>query len=291
MASTVWKGYIAFGLVSIPVRLFAAARDERVSFNQIHEPCSSRIKQQLYCPTCDRTVERSEIKRGYPIAKEEYVLVEDEEIKKIAPASSETMEIKQFVKMDEIDPIYFDASYYCVPEEPGRRAYQLLLSAMERMKYVALAQVGMHQREFTVVIRPYAGGLTLHTMYYENEVRKVTEYSDLGSSDVKPAELAMAEKLIEALAQPFEPAAFHDEFQKKLLELVESKAEGRTVQATSTTRKAPVIDLMEALQSSLQGVRETGTSDDAATRKRVARSAKAKTEGENVTPIRRKAAQ
>lgn len=286
MASTVWKGYIAFGLVSIPIRLFAAARDERVSFNQIHEVCHTRIKQQLYCPTCDRTVERSEIKRGYPVAKDDYVLVEDDEIKRIAPASSETMEIRQFVKIQDIDPIYFDTSYYSVPEEPGRRAYQLLLSAMEKMKYVAVAQVGMHQREFTVVIRPYSGGLTLHTMYYENEVRKVTEYGDLGNVDIKPAEISMAEKLIDALAQPFNPEAFHDEYQKRLLELVETKADGRTVQATPATRKAPVIDLMEALQSSLAGVR---AGEGEAPRKRVGRSAKAKPE--NVTPIRRKAAQ
>lgn len=284
MASTVWKGYIAFGLVSIPIRLYAAARDERVSFNQIHEVCHTRIKQQLYCPTCDRTVERSEIKRGYPIAKDEYVLVEDEEIKKIAPSSTETMEIRQFVKITDVDPIYFDSSYYSVPEEPGRRAYHLLFTAMEKMKYVALAQIGMHQRDYTVVIRPYKGGLTLHSMYYENEVRKVSEYSDLGNVELKPAELGMAEKLIEALAQPFNPESFHDEYQKRLLELVESKAEGRTVQATPAARKAPVIDLMEALQSSLAGVRTT----EGTPRKRVASSAKAKPE--NVTSIRRKAA-
>jgi DNA end-binding protein Ku len=285
MASTVWKGYIAFGLVSIPIRLFAAARDERVSFNQIHEVCQTRIKQQLFCPTCERTVERSEIKRGYAIAKDEYVLIEDEEVKKIAPASSETMEIRQFVKMTDIDPIYFDASYYSVPEEPGRRAYQLLLQAMEKMKYVALAQVGMHQREYTVVIRPFNGGLTLHTMYYENEVRKVDEYGGDAKVELKAAELNMAEKLVEALAQPFDPAAYHDEYQKRLLELVETKAEGRAVTATPATRKAPVIDLMEALQSSLAGVRESAKD---APRKRAGRSAKA--EGENVTPIRRKAA-
>src|SRR2546423_501546 len=115
MASTVWKGYIAFGLISIPVRLFAAARDERVSFNQIHRECNTRIRQQVFCPTCDRNVERSEIAKGYATAKDQYVLIDDEDLKKIAPPSSETMEIVQFVKLSEIDPLYFDASYYTVP--------------------------------------------------------------------------------------------------------------------------------------------------------------------------------
>src|SRR5687767_12144561 len=127
MASTIWKGYVTFGLISIPVRLFAAARSERISFNQIHEPCGSRIKQQIYCPTCERTVERSELVKGYEVEKDTYVVVEDEEIKKIAPQSQQTMEIVEFVKLDEIDPIFFDTSYYATPEEPGRRAYQLLL--------------------------------------------------------------------------------------------------------------------------------------------------------------------
>src|SRR5258706_14589700 len=124
MASTVWKGYIAFGLVSVPVRLFAAVRGERVGFHQIHEVCNTRIRQQLFCPTCDRVVERSEIKKGYEISKDQYVLVEDEEVKKIAPPSSETMEIRQFVKLADIDPMYFESSYYVVPEEAGRPAFQ-----------------------------------------------------------------------------------------------------------------------------------------------------------------------
>src|SRR5688572_29704077 len=132
MASTIWKGYITFGLISIPVRLFAAARTDRISFNQMHKPCHSRIKQQIFCPACDRTVERSELVKGYEIEKDSYVIVEDEEIKKIAPPSQETMEIIEFVKLDEVDPLYFDTSYYLTPEEPGRKAYHLLLQTMQK---------------------------------------------------------------------------------------------------------------------------------------------------------------
>src|SRR5437879_12055925 len=125
MASTVWKGYISFGLISIPIRLYTAARDERVSFNQIHKECNTRIQQQLFCPTCDRVIERSEIAKGYQISKDNYVLVEDEEIKKIAPPPSETMQIQQIDKLSEIEQMYYDAAYYTVHEEPGTRAYQL----------------------------------------------------------------------------------------------------------------------------------------------------------------------
>ena len=260
MASTVWKGYVGFGLISIPVRLFAAARDERVSFNQLHRECNTRIKQQIFCPTCDRTVERSELAKGYATGKDTYVLVEEDEIKKIAPTSSETMEIVQFVHLDEIDPLYFDASYFIVPEEPGRKAYTLLLKVMKNLNYVALAQVTMHQREFTTVLRPYENGLTLHTMYYANEVRKIPEFEGLTSAEVKDQEVGMAEKLIQAMAKPFEPEAFHDEYQKKLLELVEAKGEGKSITGTTSTRLAPVIDLMKALESSLAEVnRPAGT--------------------------------
>jgi DNA end-binding protein Ku len=253
MASTVWKGYIAFGLVSIPVRLFAAVRGERIGFHQIHDVCNTRIRQQLFCPTCNRVVERSEIKKGYEVSKDSYVLMEDEEIKKIAPPSSETMEIRQFVKLTEIDPMYYDSSFYITPEEPGRRAYQLLLTAMKQLDYVALAQVTMHQREYAVAIRAQGKGLMLHTLFYANEVREVPEYGSQSDVEVKERELEMGEKLIQALAKPFEPDKLEDEYSKKLLQLVEAKGEGRAVKGGPQKRLAPVTDLMTALQQSLSG--------------------------------------
>ncbi len=253
MASTVWKGYIAFGLVSIPIRLYAAVREERVGFNQIHEVCGSRIRQQLFCPTCDRVVERSEIRKGYEVSKDNYVLIEDEEIKKIAPPSSETMEIRQFVKLADIDPMYFDASFYVVPEEAGKRAYQLLLTAMHKLEYVALAQVSMHQREYAVAIRPQGKGLMLHSLFYANEVRDVSEYGGQTASEVKSQELEMAEKLIQALAQPFEPDKLEDAYQKKLLELVEAKSSGKSIKGVPKKPVSAVGDLMAALQKSLAG--------------------------------------
>ena len=251
MATTVWKGYIAFGLVSIPIRLLAAVREERVGFHQIHEVCNSRIRQQLFCPTCDRVVERSEIAKGYEVSKDNYVLIEDAEVKKIAPPSSETMEIRQFVKLADIDPMYFDSSFYVVPEEAGRRAYQLLLTAMQQLEYVALAQVTMHQREYAVALRQHKNGLMLHTLFYSNEVRDVPEYGAQSGVEVKKQELEMAEKLIQALAHPFEADKLEDEYQKKLLELVEAKGAGRTIKGVPRKQIAAVGDLMAALQKSL----------------------------------------
>ena len=251
MASTVWKGYITFGLITIPVRLFAAARTERVSFNQIHAPCGSRIKQQTFCPRCERVVERGELVKGYEVEKDRYVIVNDEEIKAVAPATSDSMEIAEFVKAEGIDPIYYDASYFMVPEEAGKKAYHLLLQTMQKSGYSAIAKITMHQREFTVVIRPHADGLLLHTMFYPEEVREVPEFHRDPNVSVKPQEVALAERLVEGLATDFDPAKYHDEYQGRLMQMIEAKREGQTVETVAPKKMAPVIDLMQALQKSL----------------------------------------
>lgn len=251
MASTVWKGYLSFGLISIPVRLFAAARNERISFNQIHDKCGSRIKQQTFCPVCDRTVERSELQKGYEVEKGRFVIISDEDLKKIAPESSETMEISEFVKASEIDPIYFDSSYFMVPEDAGKKAYELLLQTMDKSGFSAIAKVAMHQREYTVVIRPHGHGLLLHTMFYPEEVREVPEYGQDTHVQVKPQEVELAQRLVEGLAAEFEPAKYHDEYQAQVAKMIEAKREGQQVAGAPAKKLAPVIDLMQALQQSL----------------------------------------
>lgn len=252
MAATVWKGYITFGLISVPVRLFTAARGERVSFNQLHRECNTRIRQQLFCPTCNRSVERSEIIKGYEYAKDQYVLVEEKEIKQIAPESADGMEIMEFVKLEEVDPLYFESSYYAIPEEAGRKAYHLLTDTMHKLGYAAIAKLTMHQREYTVLIRSRDNGLTLHTMYYPNEIRAVAEYGKDANFEVKPQEAKLAQQLVESLASTFEPEKYSDAYQKRLTELVEAKREGKEITPTEGPRLAPVIDLMEALQESLK---------------------------------------
>src|ERR1700755_1908957 len=171
MATSVWKGYLTFGLISIPIRLFSAARTERIGLNQLHNVCKTRIRMPLYCPQCERQVPRHGIIKGYEYEKDQYVLFDEGELDKIEPQSARAMEILEFVKVDEIDPLYFDASYYVTPEDEGRKAYQLLLEAMGESNYAAIAKLTMHQREHIVVVRPREKGMTLHTMFYTNEIR------------------------------------------------------------------------------------------------------------------------
>src|SRR5437879_13147061 len=152
MATSVWKGHLTFGLISIPVRLFAAARGERISFNQLHKVCNSRLKQPLMCPTCNRNVERSEIVKGYEYEKDQYVLFSEEELDKIEPPSAHVMEILEFVKLEEIDPLYFDSSYYISPEDAGLKAYQLLMNAMQESGYGAMETVTMHYSERNAIV-------------------------------------------------------------------------------------------------------------------------------------------
>ena len=212
MASTVWKGYISFGLVSVPVRLYAAAREQHVSFNQIHEPCGSRIKQQTFCPVCDRVVERNELVKGYQVDRDAYVLVTGDELKTLEANSSEAMEIAQFVSLSEVDPIYFEASYYSAPEDPGKRAYGLLLQAMEKLNVAAIAKVTLHSREQIVLMRPYHQGIVLHTLYFPAEVREISEYGKADNMTLQKPEMDLAEQFIRQLTAKFEPEQYKDEY-------------------------------------------------------------------------------
>jgi DNA end-binding protein Ku len=252
MPSSTWKGYLAFGLISIPIRLSPAARTERISFNHLHKVCHTRLKQPLFCPTCDRMVERSEVEKGYEHEKGQYLLFTQEELDEVEPETAHTMEILEFVKLDEVDPVYFDASYYIAPEEAGQRAYQLLTEAMEKSGYAGIAKIAMHNREYIVVIRPREHGLTLHTMFYSNEIRAEAEYGRADKGQIKEQERTLAQQLIESLAAPFEPDKYHDTYQAGLQNLIEAKSSGRKITAMPHAQaKAPVIDLMEALKKSL----------------------------------------
>jgi DNA end-binding protein Ku len=252
MPSSTWKGYLAFGLISIPIRLSPAARTERISFNQLHKVCHTRLKQPLFCPTCDRMVERAEVEKGYEHEKGQYLLFTQEELDEVEPETAHTMEILEFVKLDEVDPVYFDASYYIAPEEAGQRAYQLLTEAMEKSGYAGIAKIAMHNREYIVIIRPREHGLTLHTMFYSNEIRAEAEYGQADKGQIKDQERTLAQQLIESLAAPFEPDKYHDTYQAGLQNLIEAKSSGRKITAMPHTQaKAPVIDLMEALKKSL----------------------------------------
>ncbi|MGO9124790.1 MAG: Ku protein [Terriglobales bacterium] len=251
MAASVWTGYLTFGLISMPVRLFSGARSSGVSFNMLHRDDLSRLKQQYVCLADGKVVERSEIVKGYEYRKDEYVVIEPDEIKKIEPKTAKTMEILEFVKSTEVDPVFFESSYYMLPEEAGRRPYALLTKALEESEYVAIAKLTMHNREYTVFLRPHEGGMMLHTMYYAEEVRKVEGF---GAPDVelKDAEVKVAHQLIEALAADWDPEKYHDTFQDNVKNLIQTKLEGGKIAEVEKPRKlAPVVDLMSALKQSL----------------------------------------
>jgi DNA end-binding protein Ku len=229
-----------------------------VSFHMLHRKDLSRVKQQLWCPVDEEVIERSDTVKGYEYRKGEYVVVEPEEIKKIEPKTAKAMEILEFVAGAEVDPVYFESSYYLVPEEAGKRPYALLTRAMQETKYVAIAKLTMHNREYTVILRPQESGLMLHTMYYEDEVRHI---EDFGTKNVelKAAEVKVAHQLIEALASKFEPEKYHDTFQENLKKLIQARLEGKEIAEVEKPQKPkPVVDLMSALKQSLEKMEKKG---------------------------------
>src|SRR2546425_13103695 len=193
------SGTISFGLVSIPVRLYTAASSANVAFNQLHAPCGSRIKQQTFCPKCNKTVERAELTRGYEFAKEQYVRVADEELKALEGEASKIIDIAEFVPLQSVDPIYFEKTYYLGPDKGGDKAYRLLADAMEKGGRVALAKFVMRGKESLVLIRPARGGLMLHTMYFADEVRDFAEIDRGQWAKIKAGQRVLGGRLIAGL--------------------------------------------------------------------------------------------
>jgi len=310
LASTVWRGYISFGLISIPVRLFRAARAERVSFRRLYreepaeppetteervsapvraaakpapiaqrqpeperqqslslpreeahaEPILTPIKQAaLHADTCEVLPARSLVK-GYEYEKGRFVTVEPEELKNISPKTSTNMEISEFVELAEIDPVYFETSYYVTPEEAGQKAYSLLYSSMRETGLVAIAQFAMHNREHVIVLRPGRTGLLAHTMFYASEVRSDEEYR-ADSTLVNEKELSLAQTLIHSLAAPFEPDKYRDTYREKLESILARKVAGQPVSPeVQVSRAAAVVDISDALRRSLANLRKPSAS-------------------------------
>jgi DNA end-binding protein Ku len=252
-ARSIGSATVSFGLVSIPVRMYVATHSEQPSFNLIHGVCKSRIKQQTWCPRCERVVERSELVKGREVAKDQYVLFTDEELKALEAAASQAIDIQEFVPLANVDPVYFQDTHYLGPDKGGDKAYQLLAEAMRDTGMVALAQHVSRGKERLVLIRPFADGLALHTLYYADEVRAFDEIERGAKATVKPAETNLARKLIEQLAADgFTPQQYHDHWRERLQEAVDQKIAGEEVAVPAAQpAQAKVIDLMEALKQSL----------------------------------------
>src|SRR5262245_15259456 len=250
---SIGSGTISFGLVSIPIKLYTAASAGGVSFNMLHAKCGSRIKQQTFCPVCNETVERGQLVRGYEFAKDQYVRLDDEELKKLEGEASKIIDIEEFVPLPQVDPIYFVKSFYLGPDKGGEKAYRLLADAMAQADRVALATFVMRGKESLVLVRPAQSGLMLHTMYFADEVRDFGEIDKGQSAKIKEGELELAQRLIDELSHDeFTPDRYQDEYRLRVLELVNAKVEGKEVTAVGPeVQRAQVIDLMDALKQSL----------------------------------------
>ncbi len=258
MPRAIATGQIAFGLVNIPVKLFSAAEtSEKISFNMLHKDCGNRIQQQLFCPKDERTIDRSEVVKGYEFAKGQYVLFNDEELKALEEKSTQQIDITEFVKSDLIDPIYFSKPYYLGPDKGGSRPYTLLARALQETGRWAVAKYAARGKGYLVVIRPLGKGLVMQQLYYPNEIRAIDEL-DLGDAEIRENELRMAIQLAEMSASDeFHPEQYRDEVQERVRGLIQRKIEGEEITMTDAEEpRAQVIDLMEALRKSLGGAPE-----------------------------------
>ncbi len=252
-ARAIGSGTISFGMVSIPIKLYAAAVSVGVAFNFLHAKCGTRIKQQQFCPTCNETVDRSALVRGYEFAKDQYVRFANEELKSLEAEASKIIDLTEFVPLQKVDPIYFEKTYYLGPDKGGEKAYRLLADVMATTDRVALAKYTMRGRESLVLIRPAQNGLMLHTMYYADEVRDFGEIDKGQLAKIKEGELELGVRLVDELSnEEFKPENYKDEYRLQVLDLVNQKVEGKEITAVAPqVQRAQVIDLMEALKASL----------------------------------------
>jgi DNA end-binding protein Ku len=247
------SGQIAFGLVSIPVKLFSAAEaSEKISFNMLHQDCGSRIQQQLFCPRDERTIDRSEVVKGYEFSKGQYVLFNEEELKALEEKATQQIDIVEFLPNNQIDPIYFQKANYMAPDRGGDRAYALLAKALEQTGRWALAKYAARGKQYLVVLRPVGKGIVMHQLFYPSEIRSMDEL-ELGEPVIKDSELKMAIQLAEMGAnEEFHPENYRDEVRERVRSLIQKKIEGEEItNAGEEEPRAQVIDLMEALRASL----------------------------------------
>jgi DNA end-binding protein Ku len=248
------SGNISFGLVSIPVKLFAATHSRAVSFNLLHAKDLSRIQQKIYCPVDDAIIDRSELVRGFEIEKGRYVTFTDEELKNLEARDGHAIEITEFLPLEKVDPVYFEESYYLGSEPSAAKAYRLLADAMIQSQRVALGRFTMRGKEHLILIRPFGKGLMLHTVYYSDEVRPATDIDQAESEPVKEAELTLAKRLIDELTdKEFDAGRYRDHYRERVLEVAQQKVAGQQVsEAPDEPRRGQVIDLMAALKASLE---------------------------------------
>jgi len=252
-ARAIGSGTISFGLVNIPVKVYAATESAaRISFNQLHDKCKSRLRQQMYCPTDDEVVPREHIVKGYEFAKDQYVLFSPEELKALEEESTKQMEITEFVPLAAVDPLYFESGYFLGPDKGAERPYRLLARALEESQHAGVARYANRGREDLVLIRPKDGALVMEQLRYADELRSMADVP-MGEGEVKGAELQLAKQLVSQLSREnFDATKYHDRYRERLQEIIQQKIKGEPVVISAPEAASPqVIDLMEALKASL----------------------------------------
>ena len=255
MPRAMWSGAISFGLVNIPIKLFNAVSRKSVHFNQIDTRTGARIQYRKVSAADGEEVPSEQITKGYQLSSGDYVLVGDDELASLDPVASRSIDIEQFVDLDEIDPLYYDSAYYVAPDKAARKPYALLTRAMEEQNKVAIARFVMRSKQYLAALRPKDGVLVMSTMVYADELNDASELvdDDVADADVSDRELKMAAQLVESLTEPFEPEKFEDTYRVQVLDLVERKAAGEeVVPAPAPVAEDKVVDLMAALEASVR---------------------------------------
>lgn len=259
-ARAIWRGAISFGMVSIPVKLFTATESKDIAFRQLAAEDLGRVKMLRWSPTLDREVAYDELVKGYEYAKDQYVIVDQEDFDTLPVPSKHTIQITAFVKADEIDPVYYERTYGLEPEEAGLKPFKLLLQAMEEKGLIAIGKLAIRQKEHLCALRPHEDGIVIETLYYPDEIRDL-DTVDLSEVEVSEEEMKMAYALIDMLEKPFDPSEYHDEYRDALMELIQAKLEGGEIVREESAPAPQTVDLMAALKASIEA---TNARDDAA---------------------------
>lgn len=275
---TVWKGAISFGLVHVPVKMHSATEDKDIHFRSLHKDCGMPISYAKTCRHCDKEIGPDEIVKGFEYEKDKYVIVKEEDLDKIKPESAKTIKILDFVDLPEIDPVYFQKAYYLSPDMTGAGAYNLLLEAIKQTGKIGIAKISIRSNSSLAAIRVVGNCLCLETMYFPDEIRSISQVPNLPEQpNVTEKELSMAKMLVEQLSEKFQPEKYTDDYRIALIELIEQKIAGESIDivAPPAAARANVIDLMAALQASLEATK-TPSANAAPKRKRSSASKKAK---------------
>ncbi|WNF39023.1 Ku protein [Bacillaceae bacterium IKA-2] len=249
---TMWKGSISFGLVHIPIKLYSATENKDIKLRMIHKECNSPIKYERTCPVCNKEVENNEIVKGYEYEPGKFVLLDAEDFEKLEQEQTKSVEIIDFVKLAEIDPIYYNRSYFIGPNENGQKAYTLLKQAMEQSGKIGVAKITIRSKQHLAVVRVYKTALVLETIFFPDEVRNVDQVPSIPETlELSKREMDTAIQLIEQLTTPFEPEKYTDDYRNALTELIQGKITGNEVKVTKDASQTNVLDLMDALQASV----------------------------------------